>query len=66
MYDWVADNGLSTLTWINAFDTDIGTFAVDTSDRATYGIETHWSIKVTLYLPDSIMEDSKTSITDQF
>ena len=66
VYDWVADNSRSSLTWMASFDTDIGAFTVDTSDRATYGIETHWSIKITLNLPDSIMDDDLISITDQF
>ena len=64
VYDWVDDTALSTLAWISSFDTDIGAFVVDTSDRATYGIETQWSLKITLSLPDSIMDDDDISITD--
>ena len=56
----------NVLEWIEAFDTDVGQFHVDTSDRATYGIQTDWSMRVTLYLPDSIMPEEETSITDAF
>ena len=53
--DWVKENAVnSVLSWIETFDTDVGTWHIDTSDRATYGIQTDWTMKTTLYLPDSL------------
>ena len=38
-YAWVKENTVDNeLAWIEAFDTDIGQFHVDTADRAAYGI----------------------------
>ena len=38
-HEWVKENTVdNALGWIEAFDTDVGQFHVDTSDRATYGI----------------------------
>ena len=47
---------------------DVTQFAVDvnsgvSNDRTTYGIETEWNLKVYLWLPDSIMEDTTTHFT---
>ena len=53
--DWIEDTAVSAgLAWIEAFDTDLGIWNIDTSDRATYGIQTDWTMKTTLYLPDSL------------
>jgi len=66
-YDWVKENSVnSMLAWIEAFDTDVGTWHIDTSDRATYGIQTDWNMKTRLYLPDSLMNADQTSIFDTF
>lgn len=48
-------------------NSDTGAFHIDTSDRATWGIETNWKLKARLYLPDSIVTDeTQRLIEDQF
>ena len=61
---WVYDS--TELAWVNGFDSNHGTFSVVTTDRSKYGIETEWNMRVTLNLPDSLMDDDEVTITDQF
>ena len=54
------------LAWVSGFDSNHGTFSVDTSDRSKYGIESEWNMRVTLNLPDSLMSDDEVTISSQF
>jgi len=81
MYYWDDQTDTSSLDWLEQADaspwtnvgfittmnSDNGAFVIDTSNRATWGIETNHKLKARLYLPDSIVTDeSQRLIEDQF